>query len=253
MLRIISGKECPAEVVAVGKNNLFYCDGLVPNKIYGLASVDMIAQGKKRLRAKKDLVLVVQGVWQHPHNGVDQIFFMREDRTREGMKSLLFARAYLNDALKQILITAGMPRIECIGGFGLVPVYGDEIAIAESVHGPYGWIIKRDDVKRYLGGKSIVLKESSGELGQIRVWHETHIDAQGALYPLIRIEGWSAPPIPNDSTLRSVNEYVVFYDTKSRVVQRILLTNTFAEGIRCDQALENIVVGKSLPNNLEWR
>lgn len=250
MLQVISARDCPMTVVALARNNLFYCKGVVPDRTTDLVWMDTIATGETRLVARKDLIMVVEGLQSDSHTVADCIKFIREDRTKEGAGSLLIEQSSDDEYsdVRQVLMEANVPKVKYIGGFRSIPIYGDEIAIAVASWSSYGWILRQKDVDRY---RKAIKNIEAEELGRLRVWHEIHIDQDGHEYPVVRIEGWSEPPLHDDVTVLSVSEYAVVYNIKSRIVQRILLTNGHVESLPCERGpIRSIVLGKRLPECL---
>lgn len=251
MVRIVSESTAHASIIMLERGSVFYCAGIVPDEIEHLAKMDHIASGEMRLVAKTGLVVVVDGLWRQC-TGANHILFLRADRTgEEGAGSLWFARPRQYPGLRDALIAAHVPHVESIGGFDHMLVYNDELAIPESCNGLgfYGWIVKRSDAERYV--KMERERNEPARIGRITIWHEIHWDHNGEKFPVVRVEGWSEPPIYDDVTICSLAEYIVLFDEKTRIVQRITLTNGDVEGISCDRApLRSVAIGRRLPANL---
>jgi hypothetical protein len=250
MVEVISVANFGMTIIALEQKSVFYSGGIVPNAVESLVRMDHIAGGMIRMVAKKDLMLMVDGLWHDPCTGADHVFFMRDDRANEGAGSLLLERPYRQTELCKALIAAQVPHMESVGGFDCIPVYGDEIAVAGSQgESGYGWIIKRSEIRKYLRSGSP--QDDPDRLRRLTIWHEIHLDKNGEKFPVVRIEGWSTPQIPNDVTLWDVTEYTVLFNEASRVVQRIYLTNAISKGIACDRSpIRGVAIGKKLPANL---
>lgn len=249
MVRVISEPNSYTSVITLKRGFVFYCAGIVPDEIEHLVKMDCIASGEMRLIAKINLVVVVEGLWQLC-TGANHILFIRPDRTHEGAGSLWLARPEQWPWLRDALVAANVPHVESVGGFHHVLLYRDELAIPES-GSPlefYGWIIKREDVERYVKQE----REDRRSFGRLTIWHEVHWDHNGERFPVVRIEGWSEPRIKDDVTICEMNEFVVMFDEESRIVQRITVINVFVpNGVACDRApLRSIAVGRKLPANL---
>lgn len=251
MVRIVSESTAHASIIMLERGSVFYCAGIVPDEIGHLAKMEHIASGEMRLVAKTDLVVVVDGLWRQC-TGANHILFLRADRAgEEGAGSLWVAKPKQCPRLRDALIAANVPHVESIGGFDHMLVYNDELAISESLGGlgSYGWIVKRSDVERYM--KMDRERIEPRRMGRLTIWHEIHWDHNGDKFSIVRVEGWSEPPIKDDVTVYSKTEYTILFDEKTRIVQQILLTNGDVENIPCDRApLRRVVIGRKLPGNL---
>ncbi len=249
MVRVLNRPNAHEAIIAVKERSLFYFGGTPPEGIGDLVRMDRIATGEIRIMAKTDIVLLVDGLWDDPCTGARSVFFIRNDRSKEGVGSLRVPKFHPMCRLREALIYENIPCVEVIGGFDRVLVHDDELAVPDASLGPYGWIIKRSEVERYLEAAppEVVLKK-------FHVWHEIHVDAAGNNCPNVRIEGIGNPLDLTDPTLRSITEYTIAYDMDSRVVQWIKLRNNEVAGILTDRSpLQSIKVGKELPPYLKRR
>lgn len=251
MVTVISAPNSYTTVIALERGSVFYSGGIVPDEAGHLVRMDCIATGETRIVAKKDLVIAVEGLWHDPCTGANHILFIRADRTSEGAGSLWLGKPQQNPELRKALLDANVPHIEAVKGFDHVLVYNDEIAVPESKtgFGFFGWIVKRDDVEKYL--KAETQKKCLGRMRRLTIWHEIHLDHNGEKVPSVRIEGWSEPPPIMDMTLWAMTEFTVWFNDDSRIVHRIAVTNAFVENIPCDRSpIRSIKVGKRLPDSL---
>lgn len=248
MLTVIKQPNFQSAVIALERGDVFYSAGVVPDGVGDLIRVDRIASGEMRMIARKNIISVVHELWD-TKTGADHILFIRADRRDEriGRAWSVKALSYW-PRLAMALNYLRVPVTMAIGGFKNALIYGDEIVVPYDASGLYGWTIKRKDAERYIA------EFEAEELGRIRIWCENHINEEGREYPLIRIEGWSEPGDFKDITLWSLAEYTVIFNRRSRIIQRIMLTNEFVSGVDCGKTpIARIAIGKPLPGNLAWR
>lgn len=251
MMRIMSNERCRPTVVSLSRYDIFYVRHVIPSDAEKYAHVSILANGETRLIMQKDCIAVVEGL-KSPYMGADLMVFIREDRTNEGVYNLWFAEPQEVPGLREALEFINIPQAHVVTGVADAVIYSDEVLIPDcGKRDPYGWIIKREDVSRYI---AVLPKgRDSGDMDQLRIWREIHLRAGGGSRMMIRIEGWSRYPDPinDNATLKSVDEYVIVFDAGSRVIKLITITNEFADDVSCDRGpLRGIKVGKRLPQNL---
>ncbi|AKM78543.1 MAG: hypothetical protein UY31_C0018G0002 [Candidatus Wolfebacteria bacterium GW2011_GWE1_48_7] len=255
MVRVISNDQWHPTVIALSRGDVFYAGHVIPDDAERYAQVDRIKSGEYRMVIKKQCIAVVEDIWT-PYSGANLVLFMREDRSYEGVHdNLWFAKPQEITNARAALTYFAVPQIHIVTGVADAVVYGDEVLIPDyGARGPYGWVLKREDVNRYIAALPEI--RDSGKLDQTHIWIETHVRPGGARYPLIRIEGWSKAPYPHwvNATMCAVSEYAVVFDIGSRIIKCITLTNMFVECLYCAKGpLRGIEVGKRLPTNLGRR
>lgn len=254
MVWVIAEPRNDMTIIALKKNSIFYAGILIPDQIGHLAKVDRITSGEYRLVIKKDVILLVEDLWNDPCTGARHVLFMREDRSKEGAGSLQFVGVhYYDSALRKALQETNLTRVNTTGGMDKVLVYGDEIAVQEPScgFGFHGWIIKRADIQKYLKESPSI--SNPPQMAQLVVWHEVHALPGGGQKSIVRIEGWSKPrSYPEEAaTLKSVSEYTIVFDATTRIVHRIFVSNAYVGGALCDRSpIRGIATGKKLPGNL---
>jgi hypothetical protein len=251
MIRIMSEERQHPTVISLSRNDVFYARHAIPSDAERYAHVTTLASGETRLIMRKNCIVVVEDL-RNPHMRADLVLFIREDRSHEGAYSLWFAKPEEVPDLREALTFLNIPQAHVVTGVTDAVIYGDEMLVPDyGKRGPYGWIIKREDVSRYI---AVLPKgRDSGHMDQLYIWREIHVRAGGESRPMIRIEGWSKYPDPirDNVTLKSIDEYVVVYDTGSRVIKEITITNASVDAVSCDKApLRGIQVGRRLPTNL---
>lgn len=252
MVKILGKTDTWKAVITLARWSMFYAESVAFELAGDLMRVERLASGKFRVIAMKDLVIVVEGLWTDSYTGADRIMFVRADRAKEAVGTVWLASPQHWPELRNALLVANVSPVRAIDGFDQVPIYNDEIAILESAHGTHGWIIKREDIRRYLWQKTP--KNDIRVLGRFKIWHEIHIGKDGEFFPRVRIEGWNEPQNFEAATVWNIYEFTILFDKKSRIVQQISLTNAYVENLSVGRSpLRSIAIGRKLPRCLAWK
>lgn len=77
--------------------------------------------------------------------------FVRADRKQERAKGLKYGRIQQWNRLRKALKSENMQKFHYLGGFTMVPIYQDEIAVADyKVQGSTGWIVNKKEINPLL-------------------------------------------------------------------------------------------------------
>ncbi|EKD24412.1 MAG: hypothetical protein ACD_81C00026G0001 [uncultured bacterium] len=244
MLEIVKeeDKHSPM-VVFVGAGDLFYAKKVMRDE-WGdmLVTIENLPSGILRLRAKKDLLAVVSGIWDIP-TGVDHVLFLRAGRKGAGgVRFNMDIAPWRRLAAALYFFKVGARPIEA-GAINAL-IYDDEIVVPHN--SVSGWVIKRDDALVYIAAYE------KARMGCIRVWYELRSDSNGEETFEVLIEGWNEAPGRRGLGEKTFAEYRVLYREKDSVIMAILLTDLYVEDVPVSGLpnIKSIAVGKRLPANL---
>jgi len=243
-------------VIGIAKGQSFFAKYMIPDGTGNFAEVEHMNNGSTKLTAKVAMVAVVEGLHKS-RRGAKHIRFVRGDRKAEGAKGLNFVQPKAWPRLRVALSHSNVPTVHALGGFGNAVAYRDEIAIpAYSMSGSRGWIIRRQEIGRYLN--ELPPLHDSGEIGVIWVDHTGWMNTpdECSIHVVDHDPSADEPPSYYDrarGSWMSSNHQIfrVEYDKGSRVVKRIVNLRSNEEcgavGWKVHPVVRYIEVGKRLP------
>ncbi len=243
-------------VIGIDEGETFFANFMTPEGIENFTEVEQLERGSTRIKAKAALIMVVEGLHESKH-GCKHIRFVRFDRRSEGAHGLNGIEEKKWPRLRAALCHCEVSRIHAQGGFGQAVAYSDEMAVPDySMSGSWGWIVKRNDIEKYLD--ALPPLKDSGEIGMVWINHVGWMNTPDECHIVVVDHDPTNDEVPiyHDRPRgceMSCNHQIfrVEYDKGSRLVKRIINQSTSKDcpgvGYKVQPVARYIEVGKRLP------